>query len=131
MQINIETDYSIRAMVYLRNNAGKPSPIGDIAAGVAIPPAFLSKIMQKLVRSGLVSSKKGKTGGFTLAGDPDKVTMLDIVTAACGEDRLLRTTCRRSGKLCGFHKDCRVHGVWENIGGMMRMMLQANRLSQL
>jgi len=131
MQITAETDYAIRAMLYLRGAAGKPAVLGEIAEGVLIPKAFLSKVLQKLIGKGLVTSKKGKHGGFLLAADPDKITMYDIVLAASGNGQLLKTTCVKDGKPCPFVKDCRVHRVWETVSSMMRMTLETNRLSQL
>ncbi len=44
-----------------------------------IPPAYLSKVMQKLAHGGIVYSVRGNKGGFRLAVEPDKLNLLSVV----------------------------------------------------
>lgn len=131
MHITRETDYTIRAMIHLRNAEGRFSSLGEIAAGVHTPPAFMSKVLQNLVRKGLAVSRKGKAGGFSLAGRPDKITLGDIVRAACGDGPLIKTTCRRGGAVCPLNRDCGVHGIWEDLSRIMEISLDSRKLSRL
>lgn len=131
MHITRETDYSIRAMLFLRNNAGEYSSLGEIADGVHSPQAFMSKVLQNLVHKGLVLSRKGKAGGFSLARPADKITMADIVHAACGDGPLINTTCRRGGTVCPLNRDCGVHGIWEDLSRIMEISLKSRKLSRL
>lgn len=131
MHITRETDYAIRAMLYLRNSAGKVSSLKEISAGVHTPAAFMSKVLQQLVRKGLVISKKGKAGGFTLGAAPEKISLGDIVHAACGDGPLIRTTCRRGNKVCPLNPGCGVHGIWEDLSRIMDITLGSRKLSGL
>lgn len=131
MHITRETDYTIRAMIYLRNTEGKFSSLGEISAGVITPRAFMSKVLQNLVHKGLVVSRKGKAGGFALAGPADKISMADIVHAACGDGPLIKTTCRRGGEVCPLNRDCGVHGIWEDLSRIMEISLKSRKLSRL
>ena len=69
-------------MVYLaRKYDGQVVRADDIAESEAIPPSFLAQILHELKRGGLVTSRRGKTGGWKLALPPAEVTLLTIVEA--------------------------------------------------
>jgi len=53
----------------------------DIAENEAIPPSFLAQILHELKRSGLVTSRRGKTGGWRLTSSPTDITLLTVVEA--------------------------------------------------
>jgi Rrf2 family protein len=55
-----------------------------LAALYELPPAYLNKHLQALVRAGILPATPGPRGGFRLARAPEKVTMLDVVTAVEG-----------------------------------------------
>lgn len=131
MQITLEADYAVRCMVYLKNNPGKVSVLGDISKGSRIPTAFLSKILQKMIKRGLVRSQKGKKGGFILAKDPDKISVYNIMQAVCGCETVMRVVCNKTDSPCNFLKTCRIHGVWEDLGKIIKMILESRKLSQL
>ena len=131
MQITLEADYAVRCLVYLKNHNSKTSVLGDISATTLIPPAFLSKILQKMIKHGLVKSQKGKKGGFRPAKDPERINVSDIMLAACGGPTVLRLVCSKSGKPCVFLKTCKIHVVWKDLGKIVSMILKSRRLSHL
>jgi len=64
-----------------------------------LPPAYLAKHMQALKLGGIVSGETGRGGGYVLARTPGEVSLLDIVEAIEGPNRLFRCTeIRRRGK---------------------------------
>jgi len=67
MQIKRETDYAIRCVYYLAGTEQDVVMMDEIAAEMEIPKSFAAKILQKLVRAGIVSSFQGIKGGFRLA----------------------------------------------------------------
>ena len=67
-----------------------PVPTGTLAAFYELPPAYLNKQLQALVRAGILTSVSGPRGGFRLARDPDAVSLLDIVAAIEGPEELFR-----------------------------------------
>lgn len=131
MQITLETDYAVRCLVYLKDHPEGVSVLGEIAKGTRIPPAFLSKILQKMIKRGLVVSQKGKKGGFRLAKDPERINVYDIMLAACGCDTVLKVVCSKTDKPCHFLKSCKIHGLWQDLGKVIRMILESRKLSQL
>lgn len=131
MQITLEADYAVRCLVYLKNHDNKMSVLGDISATTLIPPAFLSKILQKMIKHGLVKSQKGKKGGFRLTKDPERISISDILLAACGGSTVLRLVCSKSGTPCVFLKTCKIHVVWKDLGKIVSMILKSRKLSHL
>ncbi|MEJ6579652.1 MAG: Rrf2 family transcriptional regulator [Akkermansiaceae bacterium] len=83
MRISQKLDYASRAMVHLarKHDARSVVRADDIAESEAIPPSFLAQILHELKRSGLVTSRRGKTGGWRLTHSPEDVTLLMVVEA--------------------------------------------------
>ncbi|OGR78110.1 MAG: hypothetical protein A2X32_01775 [Elusimicrobia bacterium GWC2_64_44] len=131
MQINLETDYAVRCMVYLKDHKDAVSVLGDVAKGTRIPQAFLSKILQKMIKGGLVKSAKGKSGGFRLAKEPDRISVYNIMQAVCGCETVMKVVCSKTKEPCAFLKSCKIHVVWQDLGKIMKMILESRKLSQL
>jgi Rrf2 family protein len=71
-------------------------PTARLAAFHDLPPAYLNKQLQALARAGIVSSVPGRGGGFKLARDPARITLMDVVTAIEGEQHAFQCTEIRS-----------------------------------
>ncbi|WP_028926846.1 RrF2 family transcriptional regulator [Pseudonocardia acaciae] len=77
---------------------GEPLPAARLAAGNDLPPAYLNKQLQALVRAGLLTSTSGPRGGFRLARPLSEITLMDVVAAIEGPDEAFRCTeIRRRG----------------------------------
>jgi Rrf2 family protein len=74
-------EYALRAAVFLAARPGEPATTEEVADRTQVPAAYLAKILQGLVRAGLVKSQRGVGGGVTLARDPADVTILQVVNA--------------------------------------------------
>src|SRR5450432_321534 len=73
------TEYALRAVAWLAENAGSSQTTQEIAEGTQVPPDYLAKVLQTLARAEIVSAVRGKNGGFTLSRSPDTLSLLDIV----------------------------------------------------
>lgn len=69
-----------------------PVPTAELAAAFELPPPYLNKQLQALVRAGILTSTRGKRGGFALARPLDRITLLDLVDAIEGPDPAFRCT---------------------------------------
>jgi len=74
-------EYALRAVVYLATNRGGLSSSQAIAAGTQVPPKYISKVLKDLVEAKVVTSRRGPNGGFVLAREPDRISVLDVVNA--------------------------------------------------
>lgn len=105
--IRTDTEYAMRALVYLASN-GKETYVAakEIAKGQDIPEDFAYKILRKLTRSGLTTCHMGHSGGFKLAHTPEQITLLQVVSAIQGPVMVkkccldIESCSRRS--ICGF-----------------------------
>lgn len=79
-QLSKRTQYSLRALYALARNHGRgPTLIATLAHEEAIPKKFLEQILLALKNAGLVDSKKGKGGGYTLARPPAQITLASVI----------------------------------------------------
>lgn len=131
LQITQNTTYAVRCLVYLKDHPGKFLPLKQIAAGTNIPAPFLSKILQNMTRRGFTGSARGIGGGFQLALPAEKINMYDIAIAASGSSSPLKVPCDRGEAPCALRQDCRLRGVWSDLGEVVSMQLRSRTLAQL
>ena len=83
MKISQKLDYACRATVRLakRYDGNAVVKLEDLAQREAISPSFLVQILNELKRAGVVTSKRGKAGGYVLARAPGLITLHDVVAA--------------------------------------------------
>ncbi len=74
-------EYALRAVVFLAKDPAGPHITRSIAKATRVPMGYLAKVMQTLVRAGLVHSRRGLGGGFTLGRSPEEISILDVVNA--------------------------------------------------
>ena len=114
-------EYALRAVVHLASDS-KPRTTDDIAAATCVPRAYLSKVLQSLVKGKIVRSQRGIGGGVSLAVPAEELTVLAVVNAV--EPLVRIRTCplglsAHGVNLCPLHRkldDALAH-VEEALGG--------------
>jgi Rrf2 family iron-sulfur cluster assembly transcriptional regulator len=85
MHLNRGVEYGIQGLTYLaRDGGGRSALLREVSRATAVPESFLSKIFQRLVRSGLIRSRRGFRGGFLLARPASQITLREVVEALQG-----------------------------------------------
>jgi len=84
--------------------------VKEITEPMKIPQSFLAKILQRLVKAGIVQSVRGAGGGFRLARDPAEVTLYDVIRATSGP--LFINACAVDKRACQLSSVCAVHPIW-------------------
>ncbi|MDX2305080.1 MAG: Rrf2 family transcriptional regulator [Microscillaceae bacterium] len=104
--ISKKAKYAINALVHLakKHNQG-PILISEIAEQERIPQKFLEAILLELKRDGIVSSKKGKGGGYYLLRNPEEVNMADVIRLIDGPIALLPCVSYKFYERCEECKD--------------------------
>ena len=74
-------EYALRAVAHLAQQSPQACTTEDIADTTRVPRAYLSKVLQALVRGGIVHSQRGIGGGMTLVKLPGELTILEVVNA--------------------------------------------------
>lgn len=111
MQITRASDYAVRVMIHL---AGLPPAStvqqSQLSKVTDVSGHFLSKVLQQLVRAGLIRSQRGAGGGYSLSSSASRVTLLDVVEVMEGPVRL--NHCLQEGPTCERKSWCPAHPVW-------------------
>lgn len=119
MQISRKVDYALRAIIYLAvQKHDRPVSVNEIASRRRIPRKFLEKIIQDLIRSGLVKSHRGAHGGYTLTRTPDGVTFRDIIESVEGPISL--NVCVSEQQDCSVIATCNMQRIWQE--GQRRLL---------
>ena len=111
MKISVQVDYACRVMAELArlHGSGELAQIEHLAETEAVPANFLAQILLKLRNHGLITSRRGNQGGYTLARPADEISLHDILIAVEGQClQLSGNAAGRSGR--------RVKQVWTEIG---------------
>ncbi len=111
MQLTRAADYAVRVMVHLATlPPEKRAFLPALADATAAPESFLSKVMQALVHAELISSRRGKAGGFAILQRGRDATMREVVEAIDGP--ICLNVCLNGGKDCERKSWCPAHPVW-------------------
>ncbi len=130
MQITRATDYAVRVMVHLATlPEGMRVPVSELARAGGAPESFVSKVLQQLVRLGMVTSLRGMGGGFQLAVRPDQVTLLEVVEGV--EGPLQINMCLSGKQGCDRKSWCGAHPVWDEAQAALKRTLASATIARL
>ncbi len=123
-------EYAIRAMIFIaqKSKRGNKTGIKEIAAGTGAPLHFIAKILQDLVRKGLVQSLKGPAGGFYLDKESMHSSLADVVKAIDGEN--LFVGCGLGLKICSEVKPCPIHNQFKIVRKNIYNMLENAKIGE-
>ena len=122
--------YGIRAALFLASQSDqKPVLVKQIANRLNIPFHFLAKIIQGMVKAGILVSYKGRNGGVALARQTDQVIVREIVEAIDGPDLL--KGCVLGLPECDDKKPCPIHSDWGPIRSQIQEMLSERNIAQM
>lgn len=105
--ISQTVEYALRAIVTIAQHEGAPCTSQQISEITQVPAPYLSKLLQGLVRTDLVTSKRGLHGGFVLTKDASDLTIWDIVDAVEPIKRIRECPLDigdHAGTLCPLHR---------------------------
>ncbi len=77
---------AVHAMVVAARKKNQPASTKEIALLIQSSGNHISKVMQRLVRGGMLNSTRGPGGGFTLKKKPREISLLDILRAVEGDE---------------------------------------------
>lgn len=100
-----------------------------IAKQIKAPKEFVSKILQSLTDVGIIKSKKGKFGGFSLAKNPDEIKLIDIIKAIDGD--YVFDSCVMGFPYCSDENPCPMHSKWAQIRDESLDILRSKTLADL
>ena len=102
--------YALRGVLYVSavsSEKKKTVQIDEIAENLNVPKYFLSKIMNKVVKAGILDSTKGQHGGFSINQNTLSTSLLKLVELTGGEN--LFSTCMLRFGNCNPDNPCPLH----------------------
>ncbi len=108
-------------------DTGETLQIRQIAASQNIPDRYLEQLLATLRRAGLISSERGKKGGYLLSRSPRKITLLEIVNCMEGEDPASNQTSDQTEPVAMQA----ISGIWQKVKQAADEVLEKNTLQDL
>jgi len=121
MNISKKTRYAARALItlgYLFAEKKRPVRLKEISRIEGISLRYLENIFSQLSRAGIITGVKGKGGGFSLAREPERITMAEVVQVL--ESPLSGVECIGTPKKCGRSSECATRKMWLDFGMTIR-----------
>jgi len=130
MLISRTGQYAIQALVYMGlPGAGSSVNVQDLAKNLDVPAAYLAKVMQVLGHHGLVSSTRGRTGGFRLGMAAENISLMQVLSLVEGEK--FHHECLLGLKQCGDETACPMHTKWKPIKTELLEVLESQNIAVL
>jgi len=116
MRITTTSRYGVRALFDIAyHGAGQPTQIKDISRRQKISQRYLEQIFNRLLKAGLLKSRRGPRGGYMLAKDPSQISIGDVIYAAQGPIIPVKCLAEESSKKkeCEILPGCVTRYVWK------------------
>lgn len=130
MQFTKAEEYGILGVLHLADKERNAvTPLSEVSRARDVPEKFLAKIFQSLARSGIVRSHRGVRGGFTLAREPRRITVKEVLESIQGPYHLLR--CIEDPGTCKKAETCAVRDLVSQAEERLVEVFQTNTIADL
>jgi len=122
MKYSQATDYALHAMLFLISSApDKPVGVQILAEKLGVSQTYLSKMMTKLVKAGLIQSTPGANGGYRLRRKQEEISFLDVIHAIEGTASLFECSLNHGS-------DCVIQQVVSESERQMEQFLENKKI---
>src|SRR5512145_527138 len=114
LRLSKKADYALIAMKHLshRDSRATSTSAREIAEQYDIPIELMAKVLQRLVRAGLLSSTQGTRGGYTLSRPSAAISVADVIQAIDGPFTV--TACSSEKNDCEQYSKCSIRDpLWQ------------------
>lgn len=130
MKLSTRGRYATRAMLDLALYSGNgPVLVRDVARRQEISELYLKQLLSALRLAGLVRTRRGAHGGFTLARPPSQIKLIEIVR--CMEGSTAPVDCLDNDGICRHSDLCVIRGVWAEVKKAVDDILESTTLQNL
>ena len=126
MKYSQATNYALHTMLYLvALPLGTTIGVQQLAALQGLSPTYLSKILTKLVKAGMIESTPGINGGYKLTRNKADLSFLEVIQAIEGTASLFHCDDGED------HQGCLIQGVMTQAEQQMEAYLKERKLVEL
>tara|TARA_B100000686_G_C15886614_1_gene523624 strand:+ start:37 stop:477 length:441 start_codon:yes stop_codon:yes gene_type:complete len=133
VKVSTRGDYASRALLSLalQGESQSPTSVRDITERTGLPAPYLEQILLALKGAGLVRSKRGVGGGYTLSRDPSEIYLSQIVSAVDGPIVAGDFDEPHSHGACDHEGQCVLLSIWASAGSHMQKYLESFTLADI
>ena len=130
LRLSKKTDYALLAMRYLASRS-EPGAVSarEVSEAHDIPAELLAKVLQRLVRAGLLASHQGIKGGYGLARKAESISIAEVIQAIDGP--LAVTACSEDDHSCDQYARCNIRDPLWRIKDRIAGVLAATSVAEL
>ncbi len=131
MRVTQSSEVAIHAVWYLATFcAGRQAQAAEVASQLQASPSYTVKILKGLAKGGVLKSKRGKLGGFSLARAPAEISLADIVVAV--EKETIKFICDHDCRDCPVEIDqCPVNEIMQEASDAAHAVLSKMSIQDL
>ena len=113
LRLSKKADYALMAVAHLAGRFGPQSASArEISEQYDIPLELMAKVLQRLVRAGVLVSSQGTRGGYALGRPPASITVADVIQAIDGPFSI--TACSSTNHTCEQYDKCSIRSpLWQ------------------
>jgi Rrf2 family protein len=130
LRLSKKADYALLAVRHLAGSGPRVSVSArELAETYGIPPELLAKVLQRLVRSGLLESRQGIRGGYGLARAAADISVAEVIQAVDGP--MTVTACTEQDHTCDQYDKCNIRDPLWRIKDRIVSALAATSVAEL
>jgi Rrf2 family protein len=130
LKLTKKADYGLMAMKHLAEHQDRGAcSAKDVADAYCIPPEALAKILQRLVKAGLLKSLHGMNGGYTLAREAGTISAFEVIRAIDGP--LFITSCITVRGECDQSDRCNIREPLRKVNSSIEDVLRRIKISEM
>lgn len=123
-------EYALRVVIHLAGLAPEGSArAGELAAELDIPANYLSKILHHLAAEGILTSQRGRHGGFRLARPASRLRVAAVVAPFDDLERF--RSCLLGATVCSERTACEAHQRWKPLAAGMLGFLERTTVDEM
>lgn len=124
-------EYALRALAYLASKEkGLLTMIPEVSRKTGVPAPYIAKIFQSLVRTGILESQRGPSGGFVFKRAPETISLFEIIKTIDDVSSFVNQ-CVMGLNACSSANACPLHVVWSRAKNNVLDTLKYTTLSQM
>lgn len=122
---------AIKAVIYLcsRFDSGQNAGIREIASAIQASEHTVGKLLQTLVKSGVINSLKGPSGGFYISREQRKQPIINIIDAIDG--RMVFRECGLGLTQCSATRPCPIHFEYKEARDKAEILFKTRKVIDL
>jgi len=129
LQLSIREDRSLLILTYLGCRQGINTSAKMIAERFSMNLDYTVNILKELTRGGLLKSKRGPAGGYSLTKATDDISVADVLEALTGTPFAFSECCTSDVPLCGVSAECYVLGPIREMHRQILEILQKTTIA--